>query len=238
MTGAPTRVRESAHRSDVGRQRGVNEDRYLDDAPRFAVADGVGGARDGGRAAETAMAAVGALGPDAQRDELVAALRRANDTIRSDISAEPDREGMGTTATVAFVRARSLLLAHVGDSRAYVLRQRGLRQITDDHSLVAELTRTGAIKPDEAAVHPYRNVITRAIGAADALHVDTAEFPTEPGDVLMLCTDGLCGQVDDAAIADALAVESTLADAAQRLVALANTAGGADNVTVVLARLS
>jgi PPM family protein phosphatase len=151
---------------------------------------------------------------------------------------DPERAGMGTTVTAALLGDGGRLeLMHVGDSRAYLLRAGELRQLTEDHSVVAELVRRGSIAPEEAEVHPQRNVITRALGAEDGVEVDRTEVSLEPGDVIVLCTDGLCGYVSDEVIRRRLTESATLEDAAAALVEDANAAGGVDNVTVILARV-
>jgi protein phosphatase len=145
---------------------------------------------------------------------------------------------MGTTLTVAMLDDGRLDVVHVGDSRAYLWRDDALRQITEDHSVVAELVRRGSITREEAETHPHRNVITRALGAEEGIDADVVHVDLEDGDVVLLCSDGLSSYVPEAAIAETLAGADSLAAAAKGLVNLANGAGGADNVTVVLARVA
>jgi protein phosphatase len=229
---------ELSARSDVGRVRAHNEDRYLAAPPLLAVADGMGGAQAGEVAAGVAVEHLEGLGPEPSPDALRAAIVEANEAIRRMAAEDPERAGMGTTVTAALLGDGGRLeLMHVGDSRAYLLRAGELRQLTEDHSVVAELVRRGSIAPEEAEVHPQRNVITRALGAEDGVEVDRTEVSLEPGDVIVLCTDGLCGYVSDEVIRRRLTESATLEDAAAALVEDANAAGGVDNVTVILARV-
>lgn len=222
--------------SDVGRVRHHNEDRALGRGPVIAVADGMGGAKAGEVAAQMAVDEVAALSEPVSPDEVRSAIRRANGAIFDLAHTDPDKAGMGTTLTAALLSGAALAVLHVGDSRAYLWRAGELTQITDDHSVVAELVRRGSLSPAEAEVHPHRNVITRALGAEREVTPDIVTQPLEPGDVILLCSDGLSSYVGDAAIAGALEAAPDLNAAARELVALANRAGGADNVTVVLAR--
>jgi hypothetical protein len=141
---------------------------------------------------------------------------------------------MGTTCTVAVVSNGTVEIAHVGDSRAYLFRAGVLQQLTEDHSLVAGMVRDGILEADEASTDGRRNIITRALGADDEVRVDRVSIALEPGDRLLLCSDGLSGQVPDASTAEVLATEPDPARAVDRLVGLANAAGGEDNVTVVV----
>ena len=166
-----------------------------------------------------------------------ASVGRANAAIRRMAREDPDKSGMGTTFTAAMLEDGRLDVVHVGDSRAYLWRDGKLRQLTEDHSVVAELVRRGSISPEDAEHHPHRNVITRALGAEPEVTVDTFSEYLRDGDVVMLCSDGLSSYVSEEDIAAALADAVTLADAAKGLVERANGAGGTDNVTVVLARV-
>src|SRR3954467_11123581 len=225
-----------AARSDVGRTRTGNEDRFLAKPPLFAVADGMGGHQAGevasGLAIELLDAIAGRL-PAPSEDEVVATIERSNAAIRDEAGSRSDLAGMGTTCTVVIVDS-SIHVAHVGDSRAYRFRGGKLVQLTDDHSLVASMVREGVISSAEALVDGRRNIITRALGADDDTHVDVAAADRQPGDRILISTDGLHGQVDDAAIAGVLTEETDLRVAADRLVGLANAAGGDDNVTVIV----
>ena len=231
------RLVELAHASNTGRVRTQNEDRSLAAPPLLAVADGMGGAKAGEVAAEMTVEAIAAIGDaptvQALRDSLVDANRR----IRAVADDDPARAGMGTTVTVALLDDGGTTLMHVGDSRAYLLRDGKLRQITDDHSIVAEMVRKGQISPDDAARHPSRNIITRALGAEPEVEIDEVRVELLPGDVVLLCTDGLSSLVDDAQIEETAAAAPTLEDAASALIEAALDRGGNDNITVVLARI-
>lgn len=233
---SPLRIVELAARSETGPTREHNEDRYLAGNGVLAVADGMGGARAGEVAAQMAVDSLEAVGRDAAIEELADALRRANGDIHN-AASEPDKSGMGTTATAGVVRGSSLFLAHVGDSRAYLWRDGALEALTDDHSVVAEMVRSGQLTKAEAANHPHRNVITRALGAAPSVEIDTPEQGLLPGDVILICSDGLSGAVSDKQIAATIAAGGGLDAIAERLVSIANESSGADNVTVVMGRV-
>ncbi|HSI30377.1 MAG TPA: Stp1/IreP family PP2C-type Ser/Thr phosphatase [Miltoncostaeaceae bacterium] len=228
---------ELADLSDTGRVRRHNEDRSLGRPPVIAVADGMGGAKAGEVAAQLAVEEVARLEEPVEVGDVRAAVGRANAAIRRMAREDPDKSGMGTTFTAAMLEEGRLDVVHVGDSRAYLWRDGRLRQLTEDHSVVAELVRRGSISPEDAEHHPHRNVITRALGAEPEVTVDTFSEYLRDGDVVMLCSDGLSSYVSEEDIAAALADAVTLADAAKGLVERANGAGGTDNVTVVLARV-
>jgi serine/threonine protein phosphatase PrpC len=234
------RVAEHAERTDTGLQRRANEDAYHARAPLFAVADGMGGAQAGEVASGTAVDALAAGLPDGggtveQRLALVVQL--ANERIHALSVADEDRAGMGTTLTAAYVGSDEVTLVHVGDSRCYRLRDGAIERLTTDHSLVEELVRQGRLSPQEAAEHPQRSIITRALGPEAVVEPDSLTVPARGGDVYLLCSDGLTSMIAEPEIAEALAVAPTLRDAAADLVARANAAGGRDNITVVLFRL-
>jgi serine/threonine protein phosphatase PrpC len=228
---------ELADLSDTGRVRRHNEDRSLGHPPVIAVADGMGGAKAGEVAAQLAVEEVARLEEPVGVGDVRAAVGRANAAIRRMAREDPDKSGMGTTFTAAMLEDGRLDVVHVGDSRAYLWRDGRLRQLTEDHSVVAELVRRGSIRPEDAEHHPHRNVITRALGAEAEVTVDTFSEYLRDGDVVMLCSDGLSSYVSEGDIAVALSDAVTLADAAKGLVERANGAGGTDNVTVVLARV-
>jgi PPM family protein phosphatase len=228
---------ELADLSDTGRVRRHNEDRSLGRPPVIAVADGMGGAKAGEVAAQLAVEEVGRLSEPVAMSDVREAVGRANTEIRRRARQDPDKSGMGTTFTAAMLEDGRLDVVHVGDSRAYLWRDDKLRQLTEDHSVVAELVRRGSITPEDAEHHPHRNVITRALGAEPEVVVDTFSEYLRDGDIVLLCSDGLSSYVAEEDIATALADSVTLADAAKALVARANAAGGTDNVTVVLARV-
>jgi PPM family protein phosphatase len=234
-------IGRAAGRTDTGRKRRQNEDAFVCDPPLFAIADGMGGAQAGELASRIAAAAIEeAAGALRDEDGVVAAVRAANALIFERALNDPGVAGMGTTATVALVdeTRETLTIAHVGDSRAYRYRDGVLEQLTTDHSLVAELVRTGRLTEAEAAVHPHRSVITRVLGTDADVDVDTLTVSLSPGDIVLLCSDGLSAMVRDEEIGRVL--ESTAGDphqAAESLVRAANAAGGDDNVTVVLFEL-
>jgi PPM family protein phosphatase len=233
------RIVEQAHVSDTGRQRTANEDSFFAGSPVFAVADGMGGAQAGEVASRIAAESFGPANrgdtaPEAYlRSVAVAANRRINDLAAEDES----QSGMGTTFTAALIDGDDVSLAHVGDSRAYLFRDGDLRLLTSDHSLVEELLRQGKLTPEQAENHPQRSIITRALGPEREVEVDTMTYRAKPGDVYLLCSDGLTTMVKDDEIASILSRSAGLEDAAQQLVEEANMAGGRDNITVVLFRV-
>ncbi len=232
-------VTERAARTDVGRQRSANEDSFVESPPYFAVADGMGGAKAGEVASQIAVEAFDDAGGDPSEAEgqLRDIAQSANRRIYDLAQAEESRRGMGTTLTAALVGPDGVSLGHVGDSRCYLLRDGELEQITRDHSLVAELERTGQIGPGEAEHHPQRSIITRALGPEPDVDVDTYTITGRPGDVFLLCSDGLTSMISNDEVASILRSAGSLEDAADALVRSANQSGGKDNITVVLFRL-
>lgn len=224
--------------SDVGRVRHHNEDRALGRGPVIAVADGMGGAKAGEVAAQMAIDSVAGLEAGVALEDVRAAIVDANGRIHELARVDSEKAGMGTTFTGALLSGSALGVVHVGDSRAYLWRGGELSQLTEDHSVVAELVRRGSLTPEEAEVHPHRNVITRALGAESRVQPDVVTHPLADGDVVLLCSDGLSTYVRDEDIAEVLAGAPDLDAAAAALVERANRAGGADNVTVVLARVA
>jgi len=229
------RVGRSAVVSHTGRKRRHNEDAYVCAPPLFAIADGMGGARAGEVASNLAAAALQTGDVDGGGQERVAALiQAANQSVYERSSRDAEVAGMGTTMTVALVEDASVTFGHVGDSRAYVLRDGTLEQLTDDHSLVAELVRGGKLSAEEAEHHPQRSVITRALGTDPDVDVDTFTVEARNGDVFVLCSDGLTDMVGDAEIGEVLGEpRESLREAAEDLVRRANRAGGQDNITVI-----
>jgi protein phosphatase len=230
---------EAAVRTDTGRRRRRNEDAYVCEPPLFAIADGMGGAQAGEVASGLAAAVLAEAGGEERGEERVRALiEEANRRVFRRSSEDAAVSGMGTTMTVALVDADAgtIVLGHVGDSRAYRVRLGGLEQLTDDHSLVGELTRSGKLSREEAETHPQRSVITRAVGTEADVDVDVETIPFEPGDVFLLCSDGLTDMVSDREILALVAGSSGLDGAARALVDAANRGGGEDNITVVLFR--
>ncbi len=234
------RLGESAGRTDPGRVRRRNEDAFVLDPPLFAVADGMGGAQAGEVASRLTAAAfrefhdADRLPPD---ERLQAIVQEANRRIYERGRSDTGLSGMGTTVTAALLTGGKVTIGHVGDSRAYRIRNGSLEQLTDDHSLVGDLMRSGRLTPEEADAHPQRSVITRALGTDPEVDVDTLAVEAEPGDLYLLCSDGLTTMVADDDILGILAAAPTLDDAARALVRAANTGGGEDNVTVVLFRV-
>jgi serine/threonine protein phosphatase PrpC len=231
------RVERATGLTDPGRRRRHNEDAFVCEPPLFAVADGMGGAQAGELASRLAAASVGRSEPDGRigRDRVVALIEDANRSVYERAAEDESVSGMGTTMTVALVEGDRVWIGHVGDSRAYLVREARLEQITDDHSLVAELVRSGRLAPDAAGSHPHRSVITRALGTDADVAVDTLAVPAQPDDVFMLCSDGLTTMVDDDQLLGIVEQHRPDLDAAARaLVNAANAAGGEDNITVVL----
>jgi PPM family protein phosphatase len=235
------RIADSAGTTDAGRKRRRNEDSFVRDPPLFAVADGMGGARAGEVASRLAAAAfrefhdADELAPE---ERVTAIIQEANRRIYERARSDAQVSGMGTTITAAVVGEGGVAVGHVGDSRAYRLRGGRLEQLTEDHSLVADLVRSGRITPEEADTHPQRSVITRALGTDPEVDVDAFTVETEADDLFMLCSDGLTTMVADDDIVAAIQRAETLAEATKTLVKAANRAGGEDNVTVVLFSLA
>jgi serine/threonine protein phosphatase PrpC len=240
LIGEELVIAEGAARSDVGRKRSGNEDSFLFEPPLFVVADGMGGAQAGEVASRRLIQA---FAPNA--GEIVQghatmreAIMRANEAIYAAARTNADLHGMGTTATCALFKRGRLMLAHVGDSRAYRLRGGVLTRLTPDHSLVDELVRRGAITEADAEHHPQRSVITRAVGIKPTVEVDEFVHPCAPGDVYLLCSDGLTKMVDEQDILTLLRSPAATDEAAQALIAAANDHGGEDNITVVVFRVA
>jgi PPM family protein phosphatase len=230
---------EEAGMSDVGRQRSTNEDAFYRRSPVFAVADGMGGAQAGEVASRLAIETFDDLDeadmpPEAK---LEAIAKEANRRIYEMAQSDEKRAGMGCTFTAALVRDTEVTIGHVGDSRAYRVRDGELEQLTHDHSLVEELVRQGKLTQAEAEVHPQRSIITRALGPEPDVQVDKLTFPAQAGDVYLLCSDGLTGMVPDELIGELVRTSDSLEQAASRLIEAANENGGRDNITVVLFRV-
>ncbi len=232
------RIGRNAGRTDTGRRRMRNEDAFICEPPLFAVADGMGGARAGEIAAGLAAASLEEAGEEMRGATGMAELiEEANRRIWERSLTDPKTAGMGTTVTAALVDAAggTVAIGHVGDSRAYLLRGDAIEQLTTDHSLVAELVESGILTPEEAERHPQRSAITRALGTEPTVDVDAFTVEAAPGDLFLLCSDGLSTMVaeDDVVTAIEMA-ERDPARAAEALVAAANARGGEDNVTAVL----
>jgi serine/threonine protein phosphatase PrpC len=227
--------------TDTGRRRRHNEDAFVCDPPLFAIADGMGGAQAGEIASHLAATSVqhAAVSGATDEDRVVALIQDANRSVYERARSDESTSGMGTTMTVALVDGDIVRLGHVGDSRAYLVRDHSLEQLTEDHSLVGELVRSGRLSPEEADAHPHRSVITRVLGTDPEVEVDAFSIGTKPGDLFMLCSDGLTSMVDDARILEVLEEHGTDVDAAARaLIAEANANGGEDNITVILFKIA
>jgi PPM family protein phosphatase len=232
------RISEQFHASDLGRQRQGNEDNYFVRAPLFVVADGMGGAQAGEVASEMAVESFdGGLPDGTPADGLVSVIEDANRRIHDRSRTEAQRAGMGTTVTAAYVGEQEVTIAHVGDSRAYVLRDGELTRLTRDHSLVGELVARGKLTEEQAETHPQRSVITRALGPEPEVQVDVQIYQARAGDLFMVCSDGLTSMVPEARVREILGAAGSLDEAGRELIAAANDAGGRDNITVILFRL-
>ena len=221
----------------TGRKRRHNEDSYVVEPPMFAVADGMGGAKAGEVASGLAAAALKETGTDGSSGEerVTQLIQEANRRVFRRANEDREASGMGTTMTVALIEDGRVVFGHVGDSRGYLIREGSIEQLTDDHSLVAELVRSGRLTPEEAEAHPQRSVITRAVGTEPDVDVDTFTIEPEAGDLFLICSDGLTDMVDDGTIIDAIERHrDDLDEAAKALVGAANRVGGEDNITVLL----
>ena len=224
----------------VGRVRSTNDDNYMarDDVGLWAVADGMGGHRGGDVASAIACEALGRSFADHTVDGLIEAIEQANQAVYETAAGDPELTGMGTTMVALAVVDEEgdevLVVANVGDSRVYRYSVGELEQLTDDHSLVADLVREGTLSPEEAAVHPQRNIVTRALGVNDRVPVDTLTADPVAGDRYVLCSDGLFNEVTEPGIAAVLHRVDDPREAADELVRLAVEGGGRDNVTVVV----
>jgi protein phosphatase len=220
--------------SHPGRKRRRNEDAWVCHPPLFAVADGMGGARGGEIASRVAATALGEPVDGSGEARVVALIQEANRQVYERAREDSDASGMGTTITVALFENGIVSIGHVGDSRAYLIRDGKVDQLTEDHSLVAELVRTGRLSAEEAETHPQRSVITRALGTDPDVDVDVFSIEAKPGDLFLICSDGLTSMVDDATILNTVEVQRVDLDGvAKELVAAANRSGGEDNITVV-----
>jgi PPM family protein phosphatase len=236
----PVVVVEQAAVSDRGLRRPRNEDAYLGDPPVFAVADGIGGSRGGQVAARLAIRTLAAtpLAALASANGLAEAVRAANARIHAAGETVAGYAGMGTTLTAVALVGSELRVAHVGDSRLYRIRDGRLNQLTRDHTLAEELVRRGRLSGSAADADRWRSILSRAVGLEADVEVDAITYSGAPGDVYLVCSDGLTKALGDEQIGSAIARSPTLAAATRGLVASANTHGGADNVTVVMFRLA
>ena len=239
-------------RSDIGMTRSANEDAFCalaaPNAPSgsdalLAVADGMGGHKAGEVASDMARGLVAGLSCDGMAAQakggLVAALQRTISELNAEIhgaGSRPETRGMGTTLTAAVLAGSALTIGHVGDSRAYLLRDGKLRQLTQDHSWVAEQVAGGVLTPGEAEAHPWRNILTRAVGVEPGVQVDGMTLEVTEGDLLLVCSDGVHALVRDDEISRLLAGGGPQSSS-REIVDLANAKGGIDNITVVVARI-
>jgi serine/threonine protein phosphatase PrpC len=220
--------------TDIGQARERNEDSYLAQPPVFAVADGMGGHKGGDIASALALEVLGGEQLPADGAELVERVREANRAVFERSASDREVEGMGTTITATIAGQGALRIAHVGDSRAYLLRGATLRRLTEDHTLVQRMVKEGRLTEEEASVHPQRSVVTRAIGVDERVQVDEGALEVHDGDRVLLCTDGLTSMLSEKEIQSTLESAPRPQAAAEALVAGANRAGGLDNITVIV----
>ncbi|HEU4354419.1 MAG TPA: Stp1/IreP family PP2C-type Ser/Thr phosphatase [Actinomycetota bacterium] len=219
--------------TDIGQVRDGNEDTYVAESPLFALADGMGGHRGGDVASRIAIDTLERRFPTGE-GTLAELVREANRAVYERSMADRAVSGMGTTLTAAALEGERVHLAHVGDSRAYLLRDDELRQITEDHTLVQRMVAEGELTPVEAEVHPHRNILIRSVGVDPNVEVDEIDLEPRSGDRLLICSDGLHDMLPNRHIAQVLTTEPDPHDAVRRLIADANEAGGIDNITVIL----
>ncbi len=230
--------------TDIGRKRKLNQDTvYTCEHPLgnlnnlFIVADGMGGHKAGDYASAYTVKAIEREVEVCDDKSPIKILREAITVANSEIydkaMSEPDFAGMGTTCVAATIADDTLYVANVGDSRLYLI-DKAITQVTKDHSLVAELVRKGSLDEDQAKTHPDRNIITRAIGAASNIEIDFFEVELNPGDVILMCTDGLTNMVDDDEILRLVRTSVDTPDMAENLIKMANHNGGKDNIGVVI----
>jgi protein phosphatase len=248
---------EAAGRTDVGKKRGHNEDAFavhVEDG-LVIVADGVGGGRSGEVASQMAVESVSnffrvtSVDPEMtwpfklnaarsfNENRLVVGVQLANARVREAAASDPALDGMSTTVATASFADNEVCIAHAGDSRVYRFREGSLRQMTEDHTLLADYQKLKPLSPEEVEVFPYKNVIVRALGMRDDVDIAVSRHDTLAGDVFLLCSDGLSGMVSDREIADTLSTISDLDKACAELIDRANAHGGVDNITAVLVRL-
>ncbi|MGE5582446.1 MAG: Stp1/IreP family PP2C-type Ser/Thr phosphatase [Bacillota bacterium] len=221
--------------TDKGRIREQNEDAYGYKDHLFVIADGMGGHEAGEIASAIAVETILAseISPDLA-GSLQAAVKKANNAILAEINQNETLDGMGTTVAVLWLDTDRAYVAHVGDSRIYQFHGGDLIQLTADHSLVAELVKNGSITEEEAKIHPQRNVLTRALGTKGELDLEINLFQVHQGDKFLLCSDGLTGMLDEAAIRNLMALPEDPQAIAGLMVAKANENGGSDNITVIV----
>ena len=234
-------IGQFASATDPGRRRRRNEDAYVCEPPLFAIADGMGGAQAGEVASRLAAAALkeGGVENGGGAQRIIDLIQEANRRIYDRSNTDPNTSGMGTTMTVALVEDERVTFGHVGDSRAYLVRDGQIEQLTEDHSLVNELMKSGKLSREEAETHPQRSVITRALGTDPDVDVDTFSVSVQTDDVFLLSSDGLTDMLSEAQILDLVETNRSNLDGAVRaLVKEANRGGGEDNITVVAFEIS
>lgn len=228
--------------SDRGKVRSNNEDCYLLKGGLWAVADGMGGHAAGEVASSLAIRSLEKLPHNSSCTEvfesLVDSFKQANRSIYGRGKDTPEQKGMGTTLTVAALCEQEILIAHIGDSRAYVLRNGALTQITSDHTLVADMLKQGQLEADKVAGSAFRNILTKALGTDETVEPEITRYPMNDVQKLLLCTDGLYTSVDHKNIQDLLAAQDEPASICGHLVSEANAGGGRDNITVVVVDFS
>lgn len=237
-------------KTDIGIIRDNNQDSYYvfssEDYPLFIIADGMGGHKAGEIASKMAIEIISnnlknyLINSSVENKKIEDGIRKSIDEANKEIykkSKEDEKySGMGTTVTLAYVINDRIFIGHVGDSRAYLLRNGVLSQLTQDHSLVEELIRNGSISKEEAKHHPQRNIITRAVGTSGDIKADVILEKKHKDDILLLCTDGLTNMVDEIQIRDSLIMNEDIQKACEDLVKLSNDRGGFDNITVIAAK--
>lgn len=234
-------------KTDIGKIRDNNQDAYYisqkEDRFLFIIADGMGGHKAGETASNMAIDIISnslkdllenlVIGDKEIQDKIKNAIYEANNKIYIKSMEDEEFSGMGTTVTLAYVTDKNIFIGHAGDSRAYVLKNDILSQITNDHSLVEELIRNGSISKEEARHHPQRNIITRAVGTSNEIETDLIVRPKNKDEILLLCTDGLTNMLDDDEIKDTLIINKDIQKACEELIKLSNDKGGFDNITIL-----
>ncbi|HAV21326.1 MAG: Stp1/IreP family PP2C-type Ser/Thr phosphatase [Bacillota bacterium] len=227
---------EASARSDIGLVRAVNEDSFLVTDVLFAVADGLGGHEAGEVASRMAIDLLEEHLPyfrSNPADKLRETFTRINTAIHQRSMSDENCKGMGTTLTALLIQDGTAYIGHVGDSRAYLVRDNVIYQLTEDHSVVGELVRLGLLTKGEAKTHPQRHLLTRAIGTLPEVDIEIVNSKIEPGDRFILCTDGLSEAIEDSGILDVVTSNQTPPQVVDELINLANRNGGHDNVTVI-----
>ncbi len=235
-----------SHATDVGKAREINEDSYYvdEEVGLFIVADGMGGHQAGEVASEVAVKTISSTIKEAISQNpkgnqvpkvIEKAIAKANEEIYTRSIGNPDLNGMGTTIVLALCQKNKVYIAHVGDSRAYMIQNNTIKQLTQDHSAVANLIKRGEITARQARIHPQRHIITRALGTSEDVEIDISSYPWQKGEYFILCSDGLTDMLEDEEIKDVVSShEGSSYDKCRELINLANERGGQDNVTVIL----